>query len=480
MVPAKESPAKPKVALLLDAHRMDALVFHQFRLLSETLEPDVAVHLLLHAPRGTHRQDDRVIVLTDADIFPPGRKAKPGVTKIIPGNPDLKLIRAARLLPGYDAFLRIESDVVCMAGVRDTYLRMLARFAPYDFVAQAFASQKGDPGWKWWPTFTAPEEIRAALTPDRMLRAFLPILYYSRAFIDGYAAALDAGWGGHYEVTMPSFAAHAGLAYCDFRRKWPSITKPATFKATKLLTTDPDGAQFCHPVKTVEHLLAFHGLHDIFPEGDAPLPPRKPAPARAPARPAALKAPKLTLPPEAATLRREQYAKAQSILEFGSGGSTLVAAEREGTVTFSVESDADWADRMRHWFDAHPPKGQVHLHHADIGPTREWGYPQDDAHWRQFTDYPLSVWRRGDFRHPDVVLIDGRFRIGCFVGTLLNVTRPTRILFDDYVDRPRYHVVEQLCRPVSFAGRMAVFDARPTALHPSDLGRWIKLMQAVD
>ncbi|ESW59640.1 MAG: hypothetical protein Q27BPR15_16330 [Rhodobacter sp. CACIA14H1] len=194
-------------------------------------------------------------------------------------------------------------------------------------------------------------------------------------------------------------------------------------------------------------------------------------PRPCPRRPAALKAPKLTLPPEAATLLREQYAKAQSILEFGSGGSTLVAAEREGTVTFSVESDADWADRMRHWFDAHPPKGQVHLHHADIGPTREWGYPQDDAHWRQFTDYPLSVWRRGDFRHPDVVLIDGRFRIGCFVGTLLNITRPTRILFDDYVDRPRYHVVEQLCRPVSFAGRMAVFDARPTALHPSDFGQ---------
>lgn len=488
-------PRKPKVALLLDAHRMDPLVFHQFRLLSETLEPDVAVHAVIHARDGTHRQDDRVIVLTDDDIFPPGRKAKPDATRIIPGNPDLKLVRAAAMLPGYDAFLRLESDVVCMTRVRETYLRMFARFAGYDFVALGLSPKKLQPDWTWWSTFSVPDGIRDRFSDANTLRAFLPLMYFSRTFIEGYAEALDAGWSGHYEVTMPTYAAFAGLKHCNIRKKWPSMTHPASFKATKLDSTDTHGAEFCHPVKSLDQLVAFHGLHDIFPDPSAtpavkapvhqapvqqaPRPPA-PHPAAAPAIAAPVVAPKLTLPPKAAALMREEYAKARTVLEYGSGGSTVVAAGVEGLVTFSVESDAAWAGKMVQWFARNPPRGTVHIHHADIGPTRAWGYPDQDACWDRFIDYPLSVWQRADFAHPDVVLIDGRFRVGCFVAVVTNIRRPTRILFDDYVGRPRYHVVEELCSPASFAGRMAVFDARPQALHPAELLKWIRLMQVPD
>ena len=63
-----------------------------------------------------------------------------------------------------------------------------------------------------------------------------------------------------------------------------------------------------------------------------------------------VKRPKLTLPPQEAEALKEAYAGADTILEYGSGGSTVVAAERPGTLVTSVESDRGWARMMRRWF----------------------------------------------------------------------------------------------------------------------------------
>ena len=63
----------------------------------------------------------------------------------------------------------------------------------------------------------------------------------------------------------------------------------------------------------------------------------------------ALTAPKLTLPPEEAEVLRDAYAAARVILEYGSGGSTLLAGENPEVVIFSVESDANWIAMMQRW-----------------------------------------------------------------------------------------------------------------------------------
>ncbi|WP_240997067.1 hypothetical protein, partial [Pseudomonas viridiflava] len=53
-----------------------------------------------------------------------------------------------------------------------------------------------------------------------------------------------------------------------------------------------------------------------------------------------------------------------------------------------------------------------------------------------FHTYPLKVWDEPYFEQPDVILIDGRFRIACFVTAYLRATKPMIVLFDDYLDRP--------------------------------------------
>jgi hypothetical protein len=186
--------------------------------------------------------------------------------------------------------------------------------------------------------------------------------------------------------------------------------------------------------------------------------------------------PELTMPEAEAAVIRAAYAQAGTILEFGSGGSTVLAAEAGKRVT-SVESDKDWAQMMRAWFAAHPPLGQVEIIWSDIGPTKEWGHPVDDSGWKVFARYPLAVWDMPGFAHPDVVLVDGRFRLGCALGAAFRISRPVTLFFDDYANRPRYHLIEEyLGAPAAITGRMARFDLTPMPVPAERLLQVIQMM----
>jgi hypothetical protein len=187
---------------------------------------------------------------------------------------------------------------------------------------------------------------------------------------------------------------------------------------------------------------------------------------------AVIQRPKLTLPPEEAQALTSAYASARVILEYGTGGSTVLGAEMAGKTLFGVESDAAWLADLRAYFAAHPPRAKLHLHHGDIGPTKAWGHPLDEDDFRQWPDYPTSIWGACDFCPPDLVFIDGRFRVACFLTTLFCTTQPVRVLLDDYLDRDAYHAVEKFAKPTAYFGRMAQFDLTPTPIPPQRLG-WI-------
>ena len=187
--------------------------------------------------------------------------------------------------------------------------------------------------------------------------------------------------------------------------------------------------------------------------------------------PEAATRPRLTLPEAESACLLAAYNAASVILEYGSGGSTVMAAEMPGKTVFSVESDKDWANGMAAYLAANPMASKAILHHVDIGATAEWGKPVDDSGWRRYHHYPLTVWDRDDFSHPDVVLIDGRFRVACLLATLHRITRPVLALFDDYAPRPAYHRVEAWVKPSRMVGRMACFDLQPRVLPMAELSR---------
>ena len=155
----------------------------------------------------------------------------------------------------------------------------------------------------------------------------------------------------------------------------------------------------------------------------------------------------------------ECLAKARVYLEYGSGGSSMLASRMGVPHIYSVESDAHFLAAVRIAVGAQSAEPRFVAHHVDIGPTKAWGYPEGRARIKRWPLYGSSVWERIRAEHvtPDLVLIDGRFRVACFCLTLINAKPGATVLFDDYVGREHYREAERLVVPERLHGRMAEF-----------------------
>ena len=148
----------------------------------------------------------------------------------------------------------------------------------------------------------------------------------------------------------------------------------------------------------------------------------------------------------------------QGYLEYGTGGSTVLASRMGVPRIIGVESDRRWLEAVRHKIGLSDTSSGLELLHVDIGPTGDWGFPVSDIGWRQFAEYPAAPWRAENARDiVDLIMIDGRFRVACFLTSLLFARPKTRILFDDYYDRPYYFSVEAFVQPVARHDRIAEF-----------------------
>lgn len=188
-----------------------------------------------------------------------------------------------------------------------------------------------------------------------------------------------------------------------------------------------------------------------------------------------IREPTFTFPPDEGELVAREFAHATSILEYGSGGSTVLAARSTQAKVLSIESDKDWADKMTSFLKAQDLGGdRVKIHWSDVGPTGKWGYPKDQSKFRKYPNYAFCPWE--DFEvTPDVVLIDGRFRLACFAATLLFVKKPTTVLFGEYNARNAYKPAGQFAQPVKSMGRMAKFVIKPrnySAAEFATMTRW--------
>ena len=162
---------------------------------------------------------------------------------------------------------------------------------------------------------------------------------------------------------------------------------------------------------------------------------------------------------------RDVLSRTTRYLEYGTGGSTVLAWE-SADVVVAVESDSRALAAVRRALSAASRRPALSkLIHADIGFTRGWGAPLFTrptparlARWENYAGAPWDFFRQHAIA-PDAILIDGRFRVACALACLLNLEARSRclLLFDDYGDRPHYGAVEAFADLVSAHGRMAVF-----------------------
>ena len=152
-------------------------------------------------------------------------------------------------------------------------------------------------------------------------------------------------------------------------------------------------------------------------------------------------------------------------LEYGSGGSTCYAA-RLGKRFFTTDSDAYYLKHVKRKIVAngHYNQGLQTYHHANIGITGPWGFPvvyrqvsRRRSHaFARYSDFPTEA-LYGDL--PDLVLVDGRFRVACALKAALSLKDHSgwTLVVDDYEGRLQYQILEQILHLETMVGRMAVF-----------------------
>ena len=170
---------------------------------------------------------------------------------------------------------------------------------------------------------------------------------------------------------------------------------------------------------------------------------------------------------EGAAYFRRQIGSARNYLEYGAGGSTIFANKLVNTLV-SVDTDAALlADVRRKLAEEAGRKALTKLIHVNIGLTYDLGMPvftkPTRRRVRRWEDYPTAPWRyfRSIAQQPDLILVDGRFRVACVLESLLSLSplSSTQILLDDYAERPHYQVVERFA-DLEMVGRMAVLRPR--------------------
>ncbi len=122
--------------------------------------------------------------------------------------------------------------------------------------------------------------------------------------------------------------------------------------------------------------------------------------------------------------------------EFGGGGSTAWASTTNTIKSIvTIESDKNYAAKLKGDFK------NADIRWIDIGPTGAWGAPSDTSKVGVWNLYPNSWLTKSN--EPDMVLIDGRFRVACALTVLTksDTTNNPYVLIHDFNNRPEYHCI---------------------------------------
>jgi hypothetical protein len=146
------------------------------------------------------------------------------------------------------------------------------------------------------------------------------------------------------------------------------------------------------------------------------------------------------------------------LLEYGSGGSTSYAANiKKIKKIISIDTSEEWIHKVCNSIS--DGNTEIFIDHCDLGPVGDWGVPIDRERSADFWRYMVRPWQIAKENNlvPDAILIDGRFRVASFLYSLISARVGTVIMFDDYLDREHYFIVEKYCKLHERHGRMGVF-----------------------
>ncbi|MEI6407297.1 MAG: hypothetical protein WCO85_07205 [Actinomycetes bacterium] len=147
------------------------------------------------------------------------------------------------------------------------------------------------------------------------------------------------------------------------------------------------------------------------------------------------------------------------VVEYGSGESTVLLAEK-GCTVISVETSWNYFLKITERLEGPIVQGRVHCIYADVGTVDQWGSPVDTSPRAAFLRYPLQPWVQIERREltPQLVVLDGRFRLACFVTSFMKAPLGALILINNFYSRTDYHLINHFAQESERVGDLAVFE----------------------
>jgi protein O-GlcNAc transferase len=165
--------------------------------------------------------------------------------------------------------------------------------------------------------------------------------------------------------------------------------------------------------------------------------------------------------------------------EYGSGGSTYQASIRNNIKKiYSVESDIEWQNKVK-----------KNIKNANITfifnkmdtQSNTWGNPGKNATNIEKISYSNHMVKLSieEQRLIDLVFIDGRFRVACCLKCYDIVQDNCLIIFDDFLNRPNYHIVLEYFDIVNKTkdNRMVVLKKKHNVYIPQNIITKYELIQ---
>lgn len=125
----------------------------------------------------------------------------------------------------------------------------------------------------------------------------------------------------------------------------------------------------------------------------------------------------------------------------------------------AVESDKALSDSV---YKSIIQKEKLHMVYANLGEIDALGQPTSVEKFKNFHSYMVLPWALADkyMLTPDTILINGPFKIACFLYSLICAQEGAVILFNDFFKNPSYEIVRNYCALEKRHGDMGEFVVR--------------------
>ena len=152
---------------------------------------------------------------------------------------------------------------------------------------------------------------------------------------------------------------------------------------------------------------------------------------------------------------KNKLKKSKFYFEYGSGSSTLYADKMKKKF-ISIELDKKYFSKIKKFIK----KDRIRF--INMGPVGEFSYPifKNKKKIISYVEYINYFLKKKN--NPDLILIDGRFRVACCINLLRFINKDyskVSILLDDYKKRKHYKIIRNFFY-VKEIGRMAVLKTK--------------------